>query len=89
MLNLKYIFAQVHCTTVAYEDGRIDRPNSQLMPAYFGPSFLRHMPTSNSDRIPKSPPYHEFYPAPTDTSIGPVQLLCSRRLFFYFLHFPP
>jgi len=31
--------------------------------------LLRHIPTSNSDRIPKSPPYHEFYPAPTDTSM--------------------
>jgi len=27
---------QVHCITVAYEDGSIDRPNSQLMPANFG-----------------------------------------------------
>jgi len=62
-----YRFAHVHSTTVAYEDGRIDRPNSQLMPANFGLNYYGN-DTSNSDRIPKAPPYHEFDPAPTDTS---------------------
>jgi len=59
-----YTFAQVHCTTMAYEDWRIDRPNSQLMPA----NFNLVMAYAYMQFGTVSPPYNEFYPVPTGAS---------------------